>query len=208
MAQKIKIRIRYHDLKYNEEVIRETLVDPNSRLMYLATEYPSFEAAPGVRLYKQGVPLIPRARSLTTLGIREGDEIEVRYFIRLYFREPTLTKGAIPYWMWTGEDVGFTTKQFAKYLRPYHFDFLPPDPHFNFPSLGWLDHDNKKWYIMGVRHEDSVYIENWGPNNERVPENQWARPDELRSPQKPTGDITFEAYASMFSDIYACPRSD
>lgn len=61
---------------------------------------------------------------------------------------------------------------------------------------------------MGVRHEDSVYIENWGSNNERVPDNQWAKSDVLRSPRKPAEDITFEAYASMFSDIYACRRSD
>lgn len=208
MAQTMKIKIRYYDLNCQEKVIRETMVDPNSRLMDLSTEYPSFEAAPGVRLFKNGFPLIPSTHTLTELGILADDEIEVRNFIRLYFRDPTLTKGAIPYWMWTGEDVGFTTKRFMEYLRPHYFDYLPPDPHFHFPGLGWLDHYNKMWYRMGVRHNDSVYIENWGPNNERVPDKQWARGDLLRAPPKPANDVTFEVFAQAFSAIYACYRSD
>lgn len=208
MAQTMKIKIRYYDLNCQEKVIRETMVDPNSRLMDLSTEYPSFEAAPGVRLFKNGFPLIPSTHTLTELGILADDEIEVRNFIRLYFRDPTLTKGAIPYWMWTGEDVGFTTKRFMEYLRPHYFDYLPPDPHFHFPGLGWLDHYNKMWYRMGVRHNDSVYIENWGPDNERVPDKQWARGDLLRAPPKPANDVTFEVFAQAFSAIYACYRSD
>lgn len=208
MAQTIRITIRYHRIDQNVEVVKETMANPHLHLMYLYNEFPSFQAAPGIRLYKNGFPLIPIERTLTELGIRAGDEIEVRYFTRLYFRDPTLSKGVIPYWMWTDEDVGFTTKRFMKYIRPRWFDQLPPDPHFHFPGLGWLDHYNKKWYIMGVRHDDSVYIENWGPNNERVPDDQWANPYVLRAPPKPRKQITFEDYARTFSLIYDCYRSD
>lgn len=51
MAQTMGIMIRYY-LEYNEEIMRETMVDPNLELMNLAAEYPSFEAAPGVRLFE------------------------------------------------------------------------------------------------------------------------------------------------------------
>ena len=208
MAQKINIKIRYHDLNMNEEVINETIVDPHLHLMYLWSEFPTFEDAPGIRLYRNGFPLIPATRTLTQLGIRAGDEIEVRYFIRLYFRDPTLRKGSIPYWLWTGEDVGFTAKRFIEYIRPNFFNDLPPDPRFHFPGLGWLDHYNKKWYIMGIRHDHSIYIENWGPNNERVPDDQWVSPWVLRAPPKPLGEITFEDYARTFSAIYDFYRGD
>lgn len=208
MAQLMRIKIRYHDLNYREEVIRETMVDPNLQLMYLTTEYPYFPAAPGVRLFKNGFPLIPATKTLSELFITADDEIEVRYFMRIYFRDPTLNKGVIPYWMWTGEDVGFTTKRFMEYLRPNYYDYLPPNPRFHFPGLGWLDHYNKRWYVMGVRHDDSVYIENWGPNNECVPEDQWARGDVLRAPPKPADYTTFEQHAQVFHAIYGRYRSD
>lgn len=95
-----------------------------------------------------------------------------------------------------------------EYIRPQFFDDLPPDPQFNFPTLGRLDHYNKNWYIMGVRHDDSIYIENWGPNNERVPDDQWVRPHILQAPQKPREQISFEDYAQTFHPIYAYYRED
>lgn len=208
MANPIKVTIRYHDIEHDVDVIRGITASPNIHLLLLFNEFPYFQAAPGIRLYKNGFPLIPIERTLTELGIKAGDEIEVRYFIRLYFRDPTVTKGAIPYWMWTGEDVGFTRRRFMEYIRPKWFDQLPPDPHFNFPGLGWLDLLNKKWYVMGVRHDDSVYIENWGPNNERVPDDQWASPDVLRAPKKPNEQVTFDDYARTFAPIYDYYRWD
>lgn len=87
MAQTIRITIRYHHIDQNVEVVKETMVNPHLHLMYLYNEFPSFQAAPGIRLYKNGFTLIPIERTLTELGIRAGDEIEVRYFIRLYFRD-------------------------------------------------------------------------------------------------------------------------
>lgn len=205
----LKIKIRYHDLNLREEVINETLVDPNLQVMYLTNEYPYFPDAPGVRLYKDGTPLIPDTKTLSELGISANDEIEVRYFIRIFFRDPTLTKAAVSYWMWTGEDVGFTTKQYIEYLRQDNYHLLmPPVPRFHFPTLGWLDHDNKRWYVMGVRHEDSIYIENWGPNNEVVPKDQWASGDVLRAPPKPVDNNTFDQYASTHQFIYKAHRSD
>lgn len=205
----LKIKIRYHDLNLRKEVINETLVDPDLQIMFLTTEYPYFPAAPGVRLYKDGTPLLPETKTLNELEIRANDEIEVRYFIRIFFRDPTLTKAAVSYWMWTGEDVGFTTKQYVDYLRQDNYELLmPPIPRFHFPSLGLLDHDNKKWYDMGVRHDDSIYIENWGPKNKCVPQHKWASAHVLRAPPKPADDKTFDQYASTHQVIYKAYRSD
>lgn len=208
MSYKMKITIRYHDLDRNEEVIKEKMVDPYMRLMNLYTEYPSFEAAPGIRLFNKGSPLIPSDRTLADLDVNPGDEIEVRYFIRLYFRDPRLRETVIPYWMWVSEDVGFTMKRFKEYFRLQWYESLPPEPRFNFPTLGWLDHDNKKWYVMGVRHNDSVYIENWGPKNERVPDKEWASYDLLREPPPPPEQPSFTTFARAHPTIYGTYRWD
>ena len=184
------------------------MVDPYLRLMDLYTEYPSFEAAPEIRLFNKGSPLIPSDRTLANLEVNPGDEIEVRYFFRLYFRDPKLRETVIPYWMWVGEDVGFTTKRFKHYLRPQWYDSLPPEPRFSFPGLGWLDHDNKQWYRMGIRHDDSIYIENWGPNNERVPDKEWAASDVIRAPPPPPDRPSFSAFARAHPALYSTYRSD
>lgn len=205
----LKIKIRYHDLNLRKEMINETLVDPDIQIKFLTTEYPYFPAAPGVRLYKDGTPLLPDTKTLNELGIRANDEIEVRYFIRIFFRDPTLTKAAVSYWMWTGEDVGFTTKQYAEYLRQDNYHLLmPPTPCFHFLRLGRLDHGNKRWYVMGVRHDDNIYIENWGPKNECVPKDQWASGDVLQAPPQPVDDKTFDQYADTHQVIYTAYRSD
>lgn len=205
----LQIKIRYHDPNLRKEVINETLVDPDLQIKYLTTEYPSIPAAPGVRLYKDGTPLLPETKTLNELDIKANDEIEVRYFIRIFFRDLTLTKAAVSYWMWTGEDVGFTTKQYTEYLRQDNYELeMPPIPRFHIPGLGWLDHDNKKWYVMGVRHDDSIYIENWGRKHRCVPQHKWASADVLRAPPKPADDKTFDQYASTHQVIYKAHRSD
>lgn len=205
----LKIKIRFHDLNRGKEVINETLVDPDLQIMFLTTEYPYFPAAPGVRLYKDGTPLLPETKTLNELDIKANDEIEVRYFIRIFFRDPTLTKAAVSYWMWTGEDVGFTTKQYVEYLRQDNYELLmPPIPRFHFPGLGLLDHENKKWYVMGIRHDDSIYIENWGRKNRIVPKGKWASEHVLRDPPKPVDNKTFVEYATTHQVIYSAPRSD
>ena len=79
---------------------------------------------------------------------------------------------------------------------------------FNFPGLGWAWSWQQEAVDHGVRHDDSIYIENWGPKGERVPDDQWASPYVLRAPPKPQEQITFEDYARTFAPIYDYYRSD
>lgn len=181
-------------------------VSSNNPLKDLKDVLQEVNHIPGFAIYFKGKLLLAEELSFKQHRLKNGSELDLKHYIRIYFKDAKLLRKPIPHWVWFNETVGKVKKHLESLKN--EFPDLPSEPQISFPGVDGLPDDEMTLWEYNVEHEGTICISNWEAPAPRVHDNAlflelWADAEQFpapppEAPQPPT----FEEYAACHPDFF------
>lgn len=161
---------------------------------------------PGFAVYFKGKILLAEQLSFRQHRMKNGSELDLKHYIRIYFKDAKLLRKSIPHWVWFNETVG-KVKMHLERLRK-EFPDLPNKPQISFPGVNGLPDDEMTLWEYNVEHEGTICIDNWEAPAPLVHDNSlflglWADAEQTSAPPREAPrPRTFEEYAASHPDFF------